>query len=57
MEAHASQVRARPYVELQLSRARFQGLRSGCDYAIALFPSDPIVVESLAQLSRGARRF
>jgi N-acetylglucosamine malate deacetylase 1 len=57
MEAHASQVRARPYVELQLARARFQGLRAGCDHAIALFSSDPIVVGSLAQLSRGARRF
>ncbi len=57
MKAHDSQVRARPYVELQLSRARFQGLRAGCEHAIALFSSDPIVVGSLAQLSRGARRF
>jgi len=57
MEAHASQVRARPYVELQLARARFQGLRAGVGHAIALFPSDPLVAASLAQLSRGARRF
>jgi len=57
MEAHASQVQARPYVELQLARARLHGLRAGCDYAIALFPGDPIVVGSLAQLTRGARRF
>ena len=57
MEAHASQVRARPYVELQLARARFQGLRAGVGHAIALFPSDPLVVDSLAPLSRGARRF
>ena len=57
MEAHASQVQARPYVELQLARARLQGLRAGCEYAIALFPGDPIVVETLAQLNRGARRF
>jgi N-acetylglucosamine malate deacetylase 1 len=57
MKAHDSQVRARPYVDLQLSRARFQGLRAGCEHAIALFSSDPIVVGSLAQLSRGARRF
>jgi LmbE family N-acetylglucosaminyl deacetylase len=57
MEAHASQVHARPYVELQLARARFQGLRAGVGHAIALFPSDPIVAGSLAQLSRGARRF
>ena len=57
MEAHASQVRARPYVELQLARARFQGLRAGVGHAIALFPSDPIVAGSLAPLSRAARRF
>ena len=57
MEAHASQVRARPYVALQLARARFQGLRAGVGHAIALFPSDPLVAASLAQLSRGARRF
>jgi LmbE family N-acetylglucosaminyl deacetylase len=57
MEAHASQVQARPYVELQLARARFQGLRAGVGHAIALFPNDPVVVGSLAQLGRGARRF
>jgi LmbE family N-acetylglucosaminyl deacetylase len=57
MEAHTSQVTARRYVELQLARARLQGLRAGVEYAIALFPNDPIVACSLAQLSRGARRF
>ena len=57
MEAHASQVRARPYVELQLARARFQGLRAGVGRAIALFPNAPLVVGSLAHLSGGARRF
>jgi LmbE family N-acetylglucosaminyl deacetylase len=57
MEAHVSQASARPYVELQVARARFQGLRAGIGHAIALFPGDPIVVGSLAPLSRGARRF
>jgi LmbE family N-acetylglucosaminyl deacetylase len=57
MEAHASQVRARPYVELQLARARLHGLRAGIGHAIALFPGDPVVAASLAPLSRGARRF
>ena len=57
MAAHVSQASARPYVELQLARARFQGLRAGVGHAIALFPSDPLVVASLAPLSRGARRF
>ena len=57
MEAHASQTAARNYVELQLTRARSKGLRAGISHAIALFPNDPPVIESLAQLGRGARRF
>jgi LmbE family N-acetylglucosaminyl deacetylase len=57
MEAHTSQTSARNYVELQLTRARSNGLRAGVEHAIALFPSDAVVFDSLAQLSRGARRF
>ncbi len=57
MAAHASQVRALNYIELQLARARLNGLRAGVGHAIALFPNDPLVIDSLAQLNRGARRF
>src|SRR5208282_2411236 len=57
MEAHASQISARNYVELQLTRARLRGLRVGAGHAIALFPNDPLVLDSLAPVSRGARRF
>jgi LmbE family N-acetylglucosaminyl deacetylase len=57
MKAHVTQVSARNYVELQLTRARLRGLRAGSSHAIALFPNDPIVLDSLAQTSRGARRF
>ncbi len=57
MKAHASQVSARNYVELQLTRARLLGARAGIGHAIALFPNDSLVLDSLAQLSRGARRF
>jgi LmbE family N-acetylglucosaminyl deacetylase len=57
MEAHASQVRARSYVELQLARARVLGLRAGVDYAQALYPNDPLVFGSLSPLARAARRF
>ncbi|HEY1662745.1 MAG TPA: PIG-L family deacetylase [Verrucomicrobiae bacterium] len=57
MEAHATQVAARNYVELQLTRARLRGLRVGVGHAIALFPATPIVLDSLAQAGRGARRF
>jgi N-acetylglucosamine malate deacetylase 1 len=57
MQAHASQTRALKYVEMQLSRARTNGLRAGVEHAIALFPNDALVMTSLSQLSRAARRF
>jgi LmbE family N-acetylglucosaminyl deacetylase len=57
MTAHATQVRARSYVELQLARARVLGLRAGVEYAQALYPADPLLVGSLADLGRSARRF
>ena len=57
MEAHATQVKARPYVEMQLTRARVNGLRAGVGHAIALYPNDPPVVDSLARLGRSASRF
>jgi LmbE family N-acetylglucosaminyl deacetylase len=57
MEAHASQTSARNYVELQLTRARLRGLRVGAGHAIALFPNDPLVLDSLTSVSRGVRRF
>jgi LmbE family N-acetylglucosaminyl deacetylase len=57
MEAHISQTSARSYVELQLTRARLRGLRTGIGHAIALFPNDPLVLDSLAQVGRSARRF
>ena len=57
MGAHASQTSARNYIELQITRARLNGLRAGVGHAIALFPNDPPVLDSLAPLSRGIRRF
>jgi hypothetical protein len=57
MEAHATQVKARPYVEMQLTRAKLNGMRVGVSHAIALFPNDPPVVDSLMRLGRGASRF
>ena len=57
MEAHVSQMQTRNYVELQLTRARLRGLRAGIGHAMALFPNDPLVLDSLAPASRSARRF
>ena len=57
MEAHVSQMQTRNYVELQLTRARLRGLRAGIGHAMALFPNDPLLLDSLASVSRGERRF
>lgn len=57
MAAHASQLRTRRYVELQLARARVHGLGAGREYAQPLFPNDPLVFASLAALGRAARSF
>jgi LmbE family N-acetylglucosaminyl deacetylase len=57
MEAHASQVQARRYVEACLARAQLHGLRAGVENAAAIFPNDAILLDSLAQLTRGARQF
>jgi N-acetylglucosamine malate deacetylase 1 len=57
MEAHATQARARNYIDMQLTRARLTGLRAGIEHAIALFPNDPPVVDALARLGRSTSRF
>jgi LmbE family N-acetylglucosaminyl deacetylase len=57
MQAHASQMSTRNYVKLQLTRARLNGLRAGVEYAQPLFPNDPLLFDSLAQVSASARKF
>jgi hypothetical protein len=42
---------------VQLARARLYGLGAAVEYAMALFPADPLVFSSLADLGRGARGF
>jgi N-acetylglucosamine malate deacetylase 1 len=57
MQAHASQMRTRNYIDFQVTRARLFGARAGVEYAMALFPNEPLVFNSLANLGRGARQF
>ena len=47
----------RPELELQLARARLNGLRAGTGHAIALYPNAPAVLKSLSQLGPDASRF
>jgi LmbE family N-acetylglucosaminyl deacetylase len=57
MDAHATQRQTREYAELQLARARLNGLSAGVGHAIPLWPNDDLVFESLEPLRRSARRF
>jgi LmbE family N-acetylglucosaminyl deacetylase len=57
MEAHASQMKTRNYVDLQVARARVHGLNAGLQYAQPLWADSPAVVDDLTTLSRGARKF
>ena len=57
MNAHESQVGGRNYLELQITRARLLGARAGIGHAIALFPNDPLVFDTLAGAVSGARNY
>ena len=57
MEAHASQLKTRNYVELQLARARVHGLNAGVAHAQPLWPNDPLVFGSLAPLTHANSKF
>ena len=57
MACHVSQVSQRSYIDLQLTRAQQLGAMAGCGHAIALWPNDPPVIQTLSQLQRTARAF
>lgn len=57
MACHQSQVSQRNYIDLQLMRAQQLGAMAGCQYAMALWPNDPIVIQTLGQLKKTARAF
>ncbi len=57
MEAHASQLKTRNYVEFQLARSRVHGMRAGLVHAQPLWPNDPLVFDSVSAMCRGARSF
>jgi LmbE family N-acetylglucosaminyl deacetylase len=57
MRSHASQLKSRQYIELQLARAQVNGLRAGMSHAIAIYPNEPIVLDRLSRLGKGARKF
>ncbi|MBK1880264.1 PIG-L deacetylase family protein [Pelagicoccus mobilis] len=57
MACHASQMKTRRYLELQVSRSRTLGLQAGVEYAQALWAGDALFLDSLNSVPRGIRLF
>ncbi len=57
MQAHASQMGTRNYVDYQVARARLIGQRAGVAHALELFPNDPLVVADLGRIDGSSRHF
>ncbi len=57
MQCNASQMQTKNYLDFHLARARTNGLRAGVEYAIPLFPNDPLLFDSLDSLKKSARAF
>ncbi|HUA86971.1 MAG TPA: PIG-L family deacetylase [Bryobacteraceae bacterium] len=57
MRCHETQIRAKNYLDLQLTAARVLGLSIGVEYAIGFRANDPVRVEFLSDLKFPARSF
>lgn len=57
MNCHASQMKTRRYVDLQLARARTFGLQSGVELAQVLYTVEPLVFSAVKDLPATARLF
>jgi len=57
MECHASQMKTRNYLDLQVARARVLGAEIGVEHAMAVWANDPIHLEGLTDLTLSGRRF
>ncbi len=57
INAHASQLKTKNYLDLALTRAHLHGLRAGVSHALPLYPNDPIVLPNLCALTKTARNF
>jgi N-acetylglucosamine malate deacetylase 1 len=57
MAIHATQVKTKPYVELQLAAARLLGHAIGVEYALGVYANDPVRVDRLSALTLSSRNF
>ena len=57
MNCHQSQVASKGYIDLQKSGARLLGLTIGTEYALGLFSSDPVRLETVSDVTLSSRNF
>ncbi len=57
IRCHKTQMKTRNYLDLVLSRARALGAAVGVEYAVGLWPNDPVRVRSLGDLTLSSRCF
>ncbi|MDQ8203032.1 PIG-L family deacetylase [Pelagicoccus sp. SDUM812003] len=57
MRCHASQMKTRHYVDLQVARSRSIGLQMGTEHAQAIYANDRLILETLSESPKGARTF
>ena len=57
MECHASQMKTRNYIDLQVARARVLGAEIGTAYAMGAWANDALRLEALSDLGLSGRRF
>ena len=57
IQCHASQMKTRAYPDLVTARSRAWGAAIGVEYAIGLWPNDPVRVNSLSELPLSSRHF
>jgi bacillithiol biosynthesis deacetylase BshB1 len=57
MNCHASQVKSKGYIELQMTGARLLGLTVGVEHALGLFANDPLRLEKISDMKLSSRNF
>jgi len=57
MNCHESQMKSKGYVELEKAKARSLGLSIGVSYAAGLYANDPLMLESLSDITLSSRHY
>lgn len=57
MECHETQLKNKSYIDFQTTHTKYLGFEAGCEHAMGLFLHDPLLIDSLSDISQSARNF